>query len=216
MSSEYQIDVKQFLLPVETYNIENPTIQVVSVLTFLSKKAALDFQSILTTKVKVLFGSKEVRNDDFAKRVSESITKTMEISQATNLVDKTKLINKLKGHISEQSANTIGNKEAFTLSEIDDYHILSEPKQFYVKIVVVVPDYKEGDFNDVFKGFFKDFYGTQQIVDKITDAKFIANLHLISTQYGGRKRNVTRKSPKIHVGKRGGKYYIKNGKKVYV
>ncbi len=107
-------------------------------------------------------------------------------------------------------------------------------------VVVLVPELPSGfEFSDVSISIFLSTLDAvspnenhKSIMDKFTVSDNISNLdnrhffylkqHLNPNQpannfqAGGKRQQSKRSSPKIHVGTRGGKYYIKNGKKVYV
>jgi hypothetical protein len=221
--SSIDLSIDSFILSNDDKNILNPDMQIVYIVKFSSKENAIEFQNALThtrEKKSLFFKTTHEKVCDLNKR-DAFVLKFMEVP-VVRLVESQKLANILSKHeyISNAKKTQVSNQETISLEELFNLGVVGENNfASRSKNIFVIPEYNPTDF-EILSLCFKNTHFVNDIgsIDELTSIKNVNEItsYLINKQKGGKRKEARSKTPKIQIGKRVGKYYIKNGKKVYV
>jgi hypothetical protein len=155
---------------------------------------------------------------------SKRASPTQDLQQSLGYVLKDMpIINALDRNFNKSQLPGQEYKESYTEKEVES--LLK-----YVAVVVPNIDLQSFSFTDDSIGYFiayggsvlmndrnpLDRFGVYSSMDDVFDSYSNLKKFLSDNSQSAGARKTSRGARKIHVGRRGGKYYIKNGKKVYV
>jgi hypothetical protein len=212
------VNVTSFLVERSTPNIVNPELKLITVAKFDSREHAIALKDYIVTEQSGLlgFGTKLVVSQEHVTAVK----KYLQPDQVENLVEPQRLSG-FWTSVSSETAERKRNQKTYTRQELVS-QLVQQP-EYFTHYVFVIPSYTTTDKDlDLLKTSIQlpiEFVGDINDVNNIVNIDKVKQYFSNSMQTGGKrqqKRQSKRSSPKIHVGTRGGKYYIKNGKKVYV